>query len=305
MTNLDGILKSRDITLSTKVHLVKAMVFPVVMNGCESWTIKKAEHWIIDAFVLWYWRRLLKVPWTARRSNQFWIFIGRTDVEAETPILWPPDMKNWLIGKYPNAGQDWRQEEQGMTEDEMAGWHHWLDGRESEWTLAVGDGQGGLACCDSWCRKESDTTEQLIWSDLIWMLPWSFFHIHFVHISDYLIVTDTLNRNYYVWRMEIHFSNDKYIAFFTILSSSTKKSIYSLNCSNFLKRKRKNKPLSFTQLQVQVTVSPRSGGGGSFPGRGYVCADGFLHCVSTLLPRAHFLPVSQVDMESLHSPWWF
>ena len=102
-TNLDSILKSRDITLSIKVHLVKAMVLPVVIYGCESWTIKKAEHQRIDAFELWYWRRLLRVPWTARISNQFilkdqsWVFIGRTDVEAETPILWPPDVKNRLI----------------------------------------------------------------------------------------------------------------------------------------------------------------------------------------------------------------
>ena len=90
MTNLDSILKSRDITLPTKVRLVKAMVFPVVMYGCESWTVKKAEHRRIDAFELWCWRRLLRVPWTARRSNQSWVFIGRTDAEAETPILWPP-----------------------------------------------------------------------------------------------------------------------------------------------------------------------------------------------------------------------
>ena len=99
MTNLDSILKSRDITLPTKVCLVKAVVFPVVMYGCESWTIKKAEHWRIDAFELWCWRRLLRVPWTARRSNQSIlkispVFIGRTDAEAETPILWPPDVKN-------------------------------------------------------------------------------------------------------------------------------------------------------------------------------------------------------------------
>ena len=100
MTNLDSILKSRDITLPTKVHLVKAMVFPVVMYGCESWTIKNAEHQRIDAFELWCWRRLLRVPWTARRSNQSILkefspgFIGRTDVEAETPILWPPDAKS-------------------------------------------------------------------------------------------------------------------------------------------------------------------------------------------------------------------
>ena len=101
MTNLDSILKSRDITWPTKVHLVKAMVFPVVMYRCESWTKKKAEHRRIDAFELWCWRRLLRVPWTARRSNQFilegdqsWVFIGGTDVEAKTPILWPPDAES-------------------------------------------------------------------------------------------------------------------------------------------------------------------------------------------------------------------
>ena len=88
-------------------------------------------------------------------------FIGRTDAEAETPILWPPDEKNWLIGKDSDAGREWGQEEKGTTEHEMAGWHHWLDGHESEWTLGVGDGQGGLACCDSWGHKESDMTEQL------------------------------------------------------------------------------------------------------------------------------------------------
>ena len=105
MTNLDSIFKSRDITLPTKVLLVKAMVFPVVMYGCESWTIKKPECWIIYAFEQWYWRRLLRVPWTARRSpvhpkrNQSWVFIGRTDVEPETPIFWPADVFSWLILK--------------------------------------------------------------------------------------------------------------------------------------------------------------------------------------------------------------
>ena len=98
--------------------------------------------------------------------NQPWIFIERTNVEAETPILWPPDVKNWLLGKDPDAGRDWGQEEKRTTEDEMAGWHHWLDECESEWTPGVGDGQGGLACCDSWGRKESDTTERLNWTEL-------------------------------------------------------------------------------------------------------------------------------------------
>ena len=132
MTNLDSFLKSRHITLPTKVCLVKAMVFPVVMYGCESWTIKKAEHRSIDAFELWCWRRLLRIPWTARRSNQSWTFIGRTDAKAAAPILWLPDVKNWLIGKDPGARKCWRQEEKGMTEDEMVGWHHQLNGHEFE-----------------------------------------------------------------------------------------------------------------------------------------------------------------------------
>ena len=139
MTNLDSILKSRDITLLTKVCLVKAMVFPVVMYGCESWNIKKPEHQRIDAFELWCWRRLLRVSWTARKSkpvhpkgNQSWIFIGRTGAETETQILWPPDAKNGLIGKDPDAGKDWMQEEKGMTENEMVGWHHWFNEHEFE-----------------------------------------------------------------------------------------------------------------------------------------------------------------------------
>ena len=178
MTNLDSILKSRDITLPTKVHLVKAMVFPVVMYGCESWTVKKAEHWRIDAFGLWCWRRLLRVPWTARRCNQSILKEISPGISLEGMML---KLKlqyfghlmrrvgkdSWLIGKDSDAGRDWGQEQKGTTEDEMAGWHHWLDGCYFEWTPGVGDGQGGLECCDSWGRKESDTTERLIWSDLI------------------------------------------------------------------------------------------------------------------------------------------
>ena len=139
MTNLDSLLKSRDITLPTKICLVKAMAFPVVMYRCKSWTIKKAEHQRIDAFKLWCWRRLLRVPWTARRSNpvhpkenQSWTFIGRTDAEAETPIFWPLYVNNWLIWKDLDAGKDWRREEKGTTEDEMVGWHYQLNGHEFE-----------------------------------------------------------------------------------------------------------------------------------------------------------------------------
>ena len=111
--------------------------------------MKKAEWCRIDAFKLWCWRRLLRVLWTVGRSNQspkgnqFWLFIGRTDAEAETPILWPPDAKNWLIGKDPDAGKDWGQEEKGMTDDEMVGWHHRLNGHGFRWTPGVGDEQGG------------------------------------------------------------------------------------------------------------------------------------------------------------------
>ena len=101
-------------------------------------------------------------PTSPPKGNQSWIFIGRTDAEAETPTFWPPDGKNWLIGKDSDAGRDWGQEK-GITEFEMAGWHHWLDGHKSEWTPGVGDGQGGLVCCDSWGHKESDTTELLNW----------------------------------------------------------------------------------------------------------------------------------------------
>ena len=136
MTNLDSILKSRDVSLPTKIRLVKAMVFPVVMCGCESWTIKRAERWRIDAFELWCWRRTespldcKEIQLVHPKGNQSWVFIGRTDVEAETLVLWPPDVKSWLIGKDPDAGKDWRWEEKGTTEDEMVGWHHWLNGHE-------------------------------------------------------------------------------------------------------------------------------------------------------------------------------
>ena len=172
MTILDSILKSRDITLPTKVCLVKAMVFPFVMYGCEldceeSWAPK---NWCVWTVVL---EKTLESPLDCKEiksvhseGDQSRVFFGRTDAKAETPVLWPPHVKSWLIGKDSDAGRDWGQEEKGTTEDEMAGWHHWLDGCESEWTLGVGDGQGGLACCSSWGCKESDTTERLNWTEL-------------------------------------------------------------------------------------------------------------------------------------------
>ena len=137
MTNLDSIFKNRAITLPTKIRLVKAMVFPVVIYGCESWTIKKAEHRSIDAFELWCWSRLMKVPWTARRSNQFILKEISPECSLEGLMLklklqYFGHLMRRLIGKDSDAGRDWGQEEKGTTEDEMAGWHHRLDGCEFE-----------------------------------------------------------------------------------------------------------------------------------------------------------------------------
>ena len=173
----DSILKSRDITLPTKVHLVKAMVFPVLMYGCERWTIMMwaPKNWCFWTVVL---KKTLERPLDCKeiqpvhpKGNQSWIFIGTTDVEAETPILWPPDLKNWLIWKDPDYGKDWRQGEKGTTEDEMVGWHHWLDGHEFEQTLGVGGGQGGLVCCSPWGRRvRHDWVTELNWSKENWFL---------------------------------------------------------------------------------------------------------------------------------------
>ena len=132
-----------------------------------SWTINKAEQWRIDAFELWCWRKLLRVPWTARRSNQSILKeIGpEYSLEANVPILWPSDAKNWLIGKDPDSGKDWGQEEKWTTKDEMIGSYHRLDGHEFEQVPVDGDGQGSLVCCSPWGPKESDTAEQLNWSE--------------------------------------------------------------------------------------------------------------------------------------------
>ena len=164
-----NLLKSRDIPLPTKVHLVKAMVFPVVICGCGSWTIKKAKCWRTDAFERWCWRRLWEsldckeIQPVHPKGNQSWKFIGRADAEVEAPILWPPDAKNWLIGKDSDAGKDWKQEERGW--QRMVGWHYYLDGHEFEQALGFGDGQGNLACCSPRGHKELDMTEQVNWTD--------------------------------------------------------------------------------------------------------------------------------------------
>ena len=153
----------RKMPVTTDLHIHTA-----VMYGCESWTVKKAEcFWtVVLEKTLESALDCKEIQPVHSKGNQSWIFIGRTDAEDETPILWPPDAKNWLIGKDSDAGRVWGQEKKGTTEGEMAGWHHRLDGCESEWTPGVGDRQGGLACCNSWGHKESDMTEWLNWTEL-------------------------------------------------------------------------------------------------------------------------------------------
>ena len=171
MANLDNILKSRDITLPTQALLVKAMVFPIVMYGCESWTVKKAERQRIDAFELWCWRRLLRVPWTARRSNQSILKEISPGCSLEGLML---KLKLQYFGHLMRRADSFektlllRKIEGRKTrgrQDEKVAWHHWLNEHEFGWTPGVGDGQGNLACCNSWGHKESDTTERLSWTD--------------------------------------------------------------------------------------------------------------------------------------------
>ena len=177
LTNLDSILKSRDITLPTKVHLFKlwfssSFVWMWELDHRESWALKNWCFWIVV---------LEKTPESPLdfkeiqpvhpKGNKSWIFIGRTDTEAEAPILWPPDAKNWLIRKDPDARKDWRQEEKGTTEDEMVGWHHWLDGHEFERAPGFGDGQGSLAWCSARsCRVGHDCATELNW--VLWNSTW-------------------------------------------------------------------------------------------------------------------------------------
>ena len=160
MTNLDGVLKSRDNTLLTKVCLVKAMVFPVVSYGCESWTVKKAEHQRIDAFELWCWRRFLGQQGDQTSQSygkSTWIIFGRTDAEAGASILWPPDVNSLLTGKDSDAGKDWRKKEKRATEDEIVGWYHLFNGHEFEQTPGDDQRQGSPVHCSPWGHKESDT----------------------------------------------------------------------------------------------------------------------------------------------------
>ena len=171
MTNLDSIFKSRHYFVhkglsSQGYGFSSSHVWIWELDYKGSWALK---NWCFCTVVL---DKTLESPLNCKeiqpvhpKANQSWVFIERTDVEVETPILWPPDVKSWLIWKDPDAGKDWWQEK-GMTEDEMVGWHHWLNGHWFGWNLGIGDGHGGLACCGSWCHKESNTTEQLNWTEL-------------------------------------------------------------------------------------------------------------------------------------------
>ena len=172
MTKLDSILKSRDITLPTKVRLVKAMVFPS-HSHVWMWDLDYKESWALKNWCFWIvvLEKTLESPLDFRevqpihsKGNQSWIFIGRTDVEAETPVLWASLAKNWLIGKDSDSGKDWGQEEKGTTEDKVVEWHHWLDGHELEQALGVSDGQWSLVYCSPWGCKVLDMTEWLNWT---------------------------------------------------------------------------------------------------------------------------------------------
>ena len=172
MTKLGSILKSKDIILLTKVHIVKAVVFPLVVYECESWTIKKTEHWRADAFELWCWRRLLRVPWTARRSNQsiikeispeylFEEMMLKTKLQSFGHLMWRTDS----LAKTLMLGKIWKQEEKGITEDEIVWWYQRLDRHEFEQALGVADNQASLAWCSAWGHKDLDMTSWLNWTD--------------------------------------------------------------------------------------------------------------------------------------------
>ena len=172
MTNLDSILKSRDITLSIKVSSSQNYGFS--SSHVWMWELYHKEKLSIEELMLlkFILEKTLESPLDCKeikpvnpKGNQSWVFIGRTDAETETPILWPPHMKNWLFRKDPDAGKDWSQEEKGTTEDEMVGWHHRLDRHEFEQVPGVGDGQESLACCSPWGHKESNSTEWLNWTE--------------------------------------------------------------------------------------------------------------------------------------------
>ena len=171
MTNLDSILKSKDITLPTMVHISKVMWFFFFSSShVEMWDLDNKNGWALKnwCFQTVVLEKSLESTFNCKeiksvntKGNQPWLCIGRSDAKAEGPIFWPPDAKRWLIGKYSDSGKDWRQEDKGMTENEMDGWHHWLNGHEFVQSPGDGEGQGSLVCCSPWGCKDSDTTEWL------------------------------------------------------------------------------------------------------------------------------------------------
>ena len=217
MTNLDSIFKSRDITLPTKVPSSQGYGFSG--GHVWMWELDSEKNWAPKNWCFWtvVLEKTLESPLDCKeiqpvhpKGKHSWVFIGRTDVEAETPILWPPDEKSWLIGKDSDAGRDWGQEEKGMTEDEMAGWHHRLDGHGFGWTPGVGDGQGGLACCDSWGCKELDTTE-LNWKGQPYHILDFFFSSNVIRMSRELNLGDFFNCiEHLVVLYEIAMEGEKY-----------------------------------------------------------------------------------------------
>ena len=165
------------------------------------WELDCEESWALKNWCFWnvVLEKTLESPLDCKeiqsvhsKGDQPWVFFGRTDTKAESPIVWLPHAKSWLIGKDSDAGRDWGQEEKGTTEDEMAEWHHWLNGHEFRWTPGVGDGQGGLACCGSWGCKESDTTERLNWTELsiIYYFLWNYVHVRIYIFDKHVILNN-------------------------------------------------------------------------------------------------------------------
>jgi len=191
MTNLDSILKNQRYYFVNKGPSSQDYGFSC--GHVWMWELDCEESWALNNWCFWtvVLEKTLESPLDCKeiqhvhpKGDQSWVFIGKTDADAETPILCPPHAKSWLIGKDPDAGRDWGQEKKGKTEDEMAGWHQQLDAHEFGWTSGVGYGQGGLVCCDSWGRKESDMTERLNWTEdeCNCVVIWTFFGIIFLWV---------------------------------------------------------------------------------------------------------------------------